>query len=1055
MGARLKQLSLWNRNRRRKAGKPVETLDIKDLTQPTATEDDPPDYQSQEEDGHGPLGLNCLHAASEPLIDFIFVHGLGGCPRKTWAKSESRYHYWPKEWLPNDLEFHRIHCDPDIRRSKTKIVLIAHSMGGIVIKKVCSLPGNDKSRISSRIHTLYFLATPHRGSDLAAVLANILQTSFRQKQFVLELKRNSTLVASINDSFRHVADDVHLWSFYETIPASFIIKNAIFVDEVSATLGYPKERTTPLNADHRGVCKFDQPTDPNYITLRKAFISTIDAISSEVRKAPSQRPEQHQVCIAAVIGVIEPPIDDLAALDDVRLPGLCRWLEAKDVYKSWQSASHDSRPIFWVSGKPGSGKSVISSHVIAHFQERNVKCSYFFFKFGNVTKSTISACLLSLVYQMASADDTVMDKTGSCGTTGPFGAGYLLGPSSKIQPDDTAINLELFIKSRADLLPVSDTEDREELEQAVLGKANGSFLWVSLIMRELEYAYSKEIANEILEDCPQGMEQLYTPMIATVVENKRVTTLALSIFTWALMSLRPLSVAELQCAIKLDIGQTVYDLGKSISDICGQFFHIDSNNLVQCTHDTARTFLITQDEFPQLAINSPQSHSQIAKICLRFLNNSLVEVLGNRMRSKSLPPLTPELEFTAYACSFFSDHVQECTVGESGIQDLLFQFLECNVLHWIEYLAGAGSLHDVVRTATNLKTYAIRNAKHITPSQQDCLIIWANDLAWLIANSGKTLPFHPLCPSESAISPTYSSTHHRLLVTGLADKAWDECIARIDYDTYHPTAISYGSPGEDNHVGPKPILPQKAFQDTTTTDPEKPDISSLCIDVEANLVFCGTHYSSILCFNRSSATPHGVIFKHHYNTLIPYIAYCKRGSLLFAADQDAAEIPVDFAIKALIPKENRTRVLIQGWKSAVLWTTQGEKICDPILFDDECEDQTIVNHPLKGDYFVFAGQSGSRIFSWDTGAELQALLEQTASDAGPSTKDSSQESLQTGMLSEKQTGSCAYQGPPQLIMFLAKATSMSKFPAGLNIWTASSTSITKLHPSPFTVLIST
>lgn len=64
------------------------------------------------EDIKGPLGLNLLFAPSEPLIDFVFVHGLGGGSRKTWSKTSNPYHYWPKEWLPRDADFKnvRIHA---------------------------------------------------------------------------------------------------------------------------------------------------------------------------------------------------------------------------------------------------------------------------------------------------------------------------------------------------------------------------------------------------------------------------------------------------------------------------------------------------------------------------------------------------------------------------------------------------------------------------------------------------------------------------------------------------------------------------------------------------------------------------------------------------------------------------------------------------------------------------------------------------------------------------------------------------------------------------------
>jgi hypothetical protein len=56
----------------------------------------------------GPLGLNLLHTVNEPVVDFIFVHGLGGGSRKTWSKSSDPYHYWPKEWLSQDPEFSHV-----------------------------------------------------------------------------------------------------------------------------------------------------------------------------------------------------------------------------------------------------------------------------------------------------------------------------------------------------------------------------------------------------------------------------------------------------------------------------------------------------------------------------------------------------------------------------------------------------------------------------------------------------------------------------------------------------------------------------------------------------------------------------------------------------------------------------------------------------------------------------------------------------------------------------------------------------------------------------------
>ena len=53
----------------------------------------------------GPFGLNLLFTPSDPTIDFIFVHGLGGGSKKSWSKTSFPSHYWPREWLPKDPAF--------------------------------------------------------------------------------------------------------------------------------------------------------------------------------------------------------------------------------------------------------------------------------------------------------------------------------------------------------------------------------------------------------------------------------------------------------------------------------------------------------------------------------------------------------------------------------------------------------------------------------------------------------------------------------------------------------------------------------------------------------------------------------------------------------------------------------------------------------------------------------------------------------------------------------------------------------------------------------------
>lgn len=112
-------------------------------------------------------------------------------------------------------------------------------------------------------------------------MSSILRVTYGQKPYVNDLERNSSLISTVNDTFRHYAQDLRLWSFYETLPTNVLLSNALVVDKFSAILGYAQERTALLNADHRGVCKFDKPSDPNYKTIRNALSTTVDLIAAE------------------------------------------------------------------------------------------------------------------------------------------------------------------------------------------------------------------------------------------------------------------------------------------------------------------------------------------------------------------------------------------------------------------------------------------------------------------------------------------------------------------------------------------------------------------------------------------------------------------------------------------------------------------------------------------------------------------------------------------------------------------------------------------------------
>lgn len=127
---------------------------------------------------------------------------------------------------------------------------------------------------------IFFLATPHHGAGSAELLNRILKASQSgHKPFVADLERDSPVIKIISDEFRHNAHKLRLHSFYETDPTSISgLHDTFIVPQASAIMSLQGERAAPLKGNHRGVCKFSSPMDPNYRLVRDALIERLEQL---------------------------------------------------------------------------------------------------------------------------------------------------------------------------------------------------------------------------------------------------------------------------------------------------------------------------------------------------------------------------------------------------------------------------------------------------------------------------------------------------------------------------------------------------------------------------------------------------------------------------------------------------------------------------------------------------------------------------------------------------------------------------------------------------------
>jgi WD40 repeat protein len=281
-------------------------------------------------------------------------------------------------------------------------------MGGLVIKRAYLLAKvkQQYANLAVRIQGILFFATPHRGSDLAQFLTKVLNLMGGQRHYVSDLNRDSEALRLINDEFPEQCHELLLYSFYETLPTSFKVKKSLVVERDLATMGYANERRVHLHADHRDVCKYASPSDPNYITVRNALVSVLDILRDRFASFKQDITHERRRLLDTLLGVSDAPEDDFMVADSQRMDGSVEWLIRKENFQEWTYFSNS--PIYSITAKPATGKTVLSGKVIAHLRNLKKRCSFFFFRHNSKEKVSVSSFLLSMVWQMASFDEKTL-----------------------------------------------------------------------------------------------------------------------------------------------------------------------------------------------------------------------------------------------------------------------------------------------------------------------------------------------------------------------------------------------------------------------------------------------------------------------------------------------------------------------------------------------------------------------------------------------------------------------------------------------------------------------
>ncbi|RYP30214.1 hypothetical protein DL767_006361 [Monosporascus sp. MG133] len=137
----------------------------------------------------------------------------------------------------------------------------------------------------------------------------------------------------------------------------------------------------------------------------------------------------------------------------------------------------------------------------------------------------------------------------------------------------------------------SNPAQRATVQQKLLGKADGTFLWVDLMLRFIHGALGDDVVRRI-DEIPSGLPPLYDRMMGDIGKSTSdYRDSCLAILSIATLAYRPLHILELRTLAGLEKYETA-DLERVV-DMCGSFLTLLESRIYPI-HQSAKDYLVSE-----------------------------------------------------------------------------------------------------------------------------------------------------------------------------------------------------------------------------------------------------------------------------------------------------------------------------------------------------------------------------------------------------------------------------------------------------------------------------
>ena len=339
-------------------------------------------------------------------------------------------------------------------------------------------------------------------------------------------------------------------------------------------------------------------------------------------------------------------------------------------------------------------------------------------------------------------------------------------------------------------------EDRVKISQELRQKADGTFLWVALVCKELEGVRSYD-ALDVLRQMPSGLKDLYDRMMSQIKELKRNDPkYCKSVLSTMTLVYRPLHVSELAVLSDLSTNVPVREIIK----ICASFLTV-RNDIVYLVHQSAQDYLTKDAESEIWPEGRAKGHAMIVKRSLHTMGKTLRRDIYNlrrpglsikEVKAPDPDPLTP----IRYACLSWIDHLSETDPNLYDQLEPCNVFMKKQFLYWLEALSLMGNMSSgvvMIKKLENLLAEAITDDSGLLELVRDAQRFIRHN-KWVIENT-------PLQAYASALvfSPTHSLMRQLwekeepewIITKPRVDSDWSPCLQTLEGHSARVRSVAF------------------------------------------------------------------------------------------------------------------------------------------------------------------------------------------------------------------------------------------------------------------------